>query len=189
MRRPIAIGVLLAFAVSACDKAEESGETARAPEEQIIVATKSDADVPAWLSPTDPMDPARWLASRELGRPAPEVGSQAEHLRHSLSRAKDTFIEDPRMVANRTVQLGQMLAEAGKPEPYADLLDGLEEVAAATTRKQLFGEMCQHYYNTRQQGADRATALTRLTERYASQGGGDGPRDAGGAPPDPGEGR
>ena len=57
------------------------------------------------------------------------MGSQTEHLRHSLARAKEVFIEDPRMMANRIVQLGEMLAEAGKPEPYADLLDGLEEVA------------------------------------------------------------
>ncbi|WP_430911591.1 hypothetical protein [Methylobacterium sp. sgz302541] len=166
MRGAAALAAVLALGLSACGKGEDE---AKAPEETTVVATRSDADIPAWLSPTDPMDPARWLASKALGRPAPEVGSQTEHLRHSLQRAKTSFIEDPRMVANRTVQLGQMLAEAGKPEPYADLLDGLEEVAAATTRKQLYGELCQHYFNTRQQGADRAQALARLTERYAAQ--------------------
>ncbi|GJE16820.1 hypothetical protein [Methylobacterium marchantiae] len=159
----------LPLVLSACDRGEEGKDQAVSTEDQVVVATKSDADVPTWLSHTDPMEPARWLASREIGKPAPEVGSQTEHLRHSLTRAKDSFIEDPRMIANRTVQLGQMLAEAGKPEPYADLIDGLEEVAAATHRKQLFGEMCQHYYNTRQQGADRTSALSRLTERYAVQ--------------------
>ncbi len=73
------------------------------------------------------------------------------------------------MIANRTVQLGQMLAEADAPETYADLLDGLEEAAAPTHRKQLYGELCQHYYNLRQQGLDRAQTLARLTERYAAQ--------------------
>ncbi|WP_244476578.1 MULTISPECIES: hypothetical protein [unclassified Methylobacterium] len=167
------LALCLVLGLSACDKPEEPAEASRAPEEQTVVATRSDADIPPWLSPTDAMEPARWLASRELGRPVPEVGSGADHLRHSLARAKDAFIEDPRMVANRTVQLGQMLVEAGTPEPYADLLDGLEAVAAVTTRKQLYGEMCQQYYNTRRQGADRATALARLTERYAAQGSGD----------------
>lgn len=177
--RAVHAGLALALAVSACDRGEEAGRA----EEQTVVATKSDAEVPAWLSPTDPMEPARWLASREIGRRAPEVGSQADHLRHSLARAKDSFIEDPRMIANRTVQLAQMLAEAGKPESYADLLDGLEDVAASTTRKQLYGELCQHYYNTRQQGADRAATLEKLTERYAAQpdakagGTGDAPAD------------
>ncbi|MCJ2083413.1 hypothetical protein [Methylobacterium sp. J-090] len=172
-RARITIVLCLAAGLAACDKPEEPGEAARAPEEQTVVATKSDADIPTWLSPTDPMEPARWLARRELGRPAPEVGSGADHLRHSLARAREAFIEDPRMVANRTVQLGQMLAEAGTPEPYADLLDGLAAVAAVTARKQLYGELCQQYYNTRRQGADRATTLARLTERYSAQGSGD----------------
>jgi len=179
-RPPLALALCLAAGLAACDRPEEPAEAARAPEEQTVVATKSDADIPSWLSPTDAMDPARWLASRELGRPAPEVGSGADHLRHSLARAQKAFIEDPRMVANRTVQLGQMLAEAGTPEPYADLLDGLEAVAAVTTRKQLYGEMCQQYYNTRRQGADRATTLARLTERYAAQGSGDDKGDGDG---------
>ncbi|SFG94149.1 hypothetical protein [Methylobacterium gossipiicola] len=186
-RRPVlALGIPLWLA--ACDRPEEAAKARPETEDGTVVATKSDADVPPWLSPTDPMEPARWLASRELGRPAPEVGSQADHLRHSLARAKQVFIEDPRMVANRTVQLGQMLTEAGMPEPYADLLDGLEAVAAVTTRKQLYGEMCQQYYNTRRQGVDRATALARLTERYAAQGSGDdkaGPPPASGDAPGP----
>ncbi|WP_026597096.1 hypothetical protein [Methylobacterium sp. 77] len=169
MRRFAPALLCLPLALSACDRGEESSTREANTEDQAVVATKSDADVPTWLSHTDPMEPARWLASRETGTPAPEVGSQTEHLRHSLARAKESFIEDPRMIANRTVQLGEMLAEAGKPEPYADLLDGLEEVAAATHRKQLFGEMCQHYYNTRQQGADRTSALSRLNERYSVQ--------------------
>ncbi|KQP56338.1 hypothetical protein [Methylobacterium sp. Leaf108] len=164
MRGGPALGVLLLLC--ACDRGEEAGASR---DEPALVATQADADVAPWLLATDPMEPARWLASRELGRPAPETGAQADHLRHSLARAKEAFIEDPRMVANRTVQLGQMLAEAGKAEPYADLLDGLEEVAAATARKQLYGEMCQHYFNTRQQGLDRAAALAKLTERYAAQ--------------------
>jgi hypothetical protein len=175
----------LALGLAACDRPEEPAKARQDTEDGTVVATKSDADIPPWLSPTDPMEPARWLASRELGRPAPEVGSQADHLRHSLARAKTAFIEDPRMVANRTVQLGQMLAEAGMPESYADLLDGLEAVAAVTTRKQLYGELCQQYYNTRRQGVDRTTTLARLTERYATQGSGDMPAPPLGDAPGP----
>jgi hypothetical protein len=150
------------LALGACD----SGEPAQEP---AVVATKSDLDVPTWLSPTDAMEPALWLAKREPGQPASGITARGDHLRHSLARAKQTFIEDPRMVANRTVQLGQMLAEAGHPETYTDLVDGLEAVAAPTRRKQLYGELCQHYYNSRQQGLNRADTLARLTERYAAQ--------------------
>jgi hypothetical protein len=156
----------LCLALGACDKGEEAGASR---DEQTVVATSSDAAVAPWLSTTDATEPARWLAAREGGGPAPGTDSREAHLRRSLARAKTSFIEDPRMIANRTVQLAQMLAESGKREPYADLLDGLEAVAAATRRKQLYGEMCQHYYNTRQQGADRAAALATLTARYAAQ--------------------
>jgi thioredoxin-like negative regulator of GroEL len=157
--RPLAL--LFLTHLSACD----SGEP---PQEVAVVATKSDAEVPTWLSPTDAMEPALWLARREPGQAA-KAAARSDHLRHSLARARQTFIEDPRMIANRTVQLGQMLAEAGKPESYESLLDGLEAAAAPTRRKQLYGELCQHYYNTRQQGLDRTRALARLTERYAAQ--------------------
>ncbi len=160
--RTIPLLVLGLLSLAACDGGEPAQDSA-------TVATKSDADVPTWLSHTDAMEPARWLAAREPGQPASGVAARSEHLRHSLARARTAFIEDPRMVANRTVQLGQMLAESGRPESYADLLDGLEAVADRTRRKQLYGEMCQHYYNTRLQGADRTEALARLTERYAAQ--------------------
>ncbi|MCJ2034510.1 hypothetical protein [Methylobacterium sp. J-068] len=152
----------LVLGLAACDGGEPAQDSA-------VVATKSDAEVPAWLSPTDGMEPALWLARREPGQSGATAAARSDHLRHSLARAKETFIEDPRMIANRTVQLGQMLAEAGKPESYDDLLDGLEEAAATTRRKQLYGELCQHYYNTRQQGLDRTQTLLRLTERYAAQ--------------------
>lgn len=155
--------VLLPFLMlAACD----GGDPAQEP---AVVATKSDAEVSNWLTPTDSMEPALWLAKREPGQPASGAVARSDHLRHSLARAKQSFIEDPRMIANRTVQLGQMLDEAGRPESYGDLLDGLEAAAATTHRKQLYGELCQHYYNTRQQGFGRAEALARLTERYAAQ--------------------
>jgi hypothetical protein len=154
--------LVLLLLLGGCDGGEPAQETA-------VVATKSDAEVPTWLSPTDGMEPAAWLARREPGEPVANAAGRSDHLRHSLARAKETFIEDPRMIANRTVQLGQMLAEAGEPESYTDLLDGLEGAASPAHRKQLYGELCQHYYNTRRQGLDRAQALARLAERYAAQ--------------------
>lgn len=161
-RRAIALLALTIPSLAACDGGEPAQESA-------TVATKSDTEVPTWLSHTDTMEPALWLAAREPGQSASGVAARSDHLRHSLARARTAFIEDPRMVANRTVQLGQMLAESGRPESYADLVDGLEAVAARTRRKQLYGELCQHYYNARLQGSDRAEALARLTERYAAQ--------------------
>ena len=158
---------VVALALSACG-GDASDEGAA---EQPVVARTTEADVPPWLAQTEAMDPARWIASREAGRLVPEADPRAVALRAGLDRAGSAFIEDRRMIANRTVQLGQMLAEAGMPEGYASLLDGFVGVAGASHRRQLYGEMCQHYFNTRRQGDDPPTALARLAERYGAQGG------------------
>jgi len=162
----VSAGLTMALALAACGGGDEA---ARKDEEPVVVATRSDDDAPEWLSHTDATDPARWLASREAGQAVPETDPRTQRLRRGLTQAKGAFIEDPRMIANRTVQLSQMLAEAGKPEGYADLVDGLAGIAAASHRRQLYGEMCQHYFNTRQQGADKTQALARLAERYGAQ--------------------
>ena len=58
--------LLAVLALSACDRGDEA-ETA----DQTVVARTSETELPAWLSPTDGSDPARWLAGREAGHPLP----------------------------------------------------------------------------------------------------------------------
>lgn len=173
--RPLAAGLAAGLAalliLSACDRGEPSGEASnaapdRGDDDGAIVASTSEDHLPDWLSPTDGTDPARWLAGREAGHPLPGDAAAVRELRESLDKARSAFVEDKRMIANRTVQLGQMLSEIGKTESYRGLIDGLGAIASARGRhKSLYGEMCQHYYNTRSQGADHATALTRLETR------------------------
>ena len=174
MRSPAArliAGLAALLLLSACDRgAETSTETASAAPDRgddgAIVASTAEDHLPDWLSPTDGTDPARWLAGREAGHPLPADAAAVRDLRESLDRARSAFVEDKRMIANRTVQLGQMLSEIGKTESYRGLIDGLGAIAALRGRhKSLYGEMCQHYYNTRAQGADHATALARLEAR------------------------
>jgi hypothetical protein len=170
LARTLAGALLLAGALGACDSGEEAER-----HEGAVVATKGrtgpqDGDATDWLAPTDGTDPALWLARREAGSPVPADDSRNRALAQAFARARGRFVEDPRMIANRTAQLGTMLAEAGHPEDYATLITGLSAVAAAAGhRKQLYGEMCQHYANTRRAGANRDTALARLTERYGAQ--------------------
>jgi hypothetical protein len=150
--------------VAACDRPTESGSE----EGQAVVARTSESELPAWLSPTDGTDLARWLASREAGHPVPPGSESVRALQDALAEARTGFIEDPRMIANRTAQLGQMLAEIGKTERYALLMAGFSTVAARRGRhKSLYGEMCQHYFNTRARGIDHAAALALLADRFA----------------------
>lgn len=169
--RTLATGLAVLLILSACDRGSEpSGAASNAAPDRgddgTVVASTSEDHLPDWLSPTDGSDPARWLAGREAGHPLPADAAAVRDLRESLDRARSAFVEDKRMIANRTVQLGQMLSEIGKTESYRGLIDGLGAVASVRGRhKGLYGEMCQHYYNTRVQGTDHATALARLEAR------------------------
>ncbi|SFM17430.1 MxaH protein [Methylobacterium pseudosasicola] len=173
MRGALASLILAGLAVAACDRSQDSG----AEDSQVVVASTSESELPAWLSPTDGTDPARWLAGREAGHPLPAGSEPVRAMQDALAEARTGFIEDPRMIANRTAQLGQMLAEIGKTERYALLLTGFSTVAARRGRhKSLYGEMCQHYFNTRARGVDHAAALALLADRFAPRTGeGDAP--------------
>jgi hypothetical protein len=124
-------------------------------------------ELPKWLTLKDDVDPAVWLATRESG---PQAGEPAvARLGKALGEAGMFFLESPRMLANRSAQLGEMLSAAGMSEDYARLIVDLSRVAASSARKQTFGELCQHYFNLRRQGQGREAAFVALTERYALQ--------------------
>ena len=89
-------------------------------------------------------------------------------MRVAFAAAAAKFLESDRMVANRTAQLAQMLAEDGKPEIAAALIEGLSSVVNAERGKETYGELCQFYFTLRRNGADHATALTELRMRYGS---------------------
>ncbi|WP_236960738.1 hypothetical protein [Methylobacterium durans] len=157
----------LAALLVGCGKEEEAER-----EPEAVVATQDEGSgLPetAWLAPTDRTEPALWLARRvsvEAGKPDEAA---LTGLRRALGEAKPHFLEDQRMIANRTAQLETMLAEIGQPEDPATLIAGLTRVAAAGGRRQLYGEMCQHYVTVRRAGLGRDEALARLVERYGAQ--------------------
>ncbi len=160
MRRSLLLLPLLALTACGSEEPRDEG--------QAVVARTSESELPGWLTPTDGTDPARWLAGREAGRPLPDDAPEVAAMRASLKAARTGFVEDPRMMANRTVQLGQMLTEIGKSESYRGLIDGLGGIAAKRGRhKSLYGELVQHYYNARAQGADHDAALAQLASHEA----------------------
>lgn len=69
------------------------------------------------------------------------------------------------MIANRTAQLSDMLALDGKEESYIDLIESLTKIVEGSKGKQEYGDLCQHYYNLRHHGTDKAAALAALTEK------------------------
>lgn len=145
------------------------GEEERASDSVDLIEAQ-DGDVNAvWLRATDHIDPALWLARREAGRDLVATEPAVGRMRAALLAARAHFLESDRMLANRTAQIGRMLAEDGRPEDYVALLDALANVAAAAGQKQTYGELCQHYFNLRHKGATREEALRTLSERYKTQ--------------------
>lgn len=156
------IQFLFAAGLAACD------DESNAPKWKTIVAKKQ-VNLPEWLTIKDKMDPAVWLRSREVGHEVlpsdPEVG----RLHRAFSQAAVRFFEDERMIANRTAQTSDTLAEVHQPERAVDIITGMIDVADTTSNRQLYSDMCQQYLNMRKTGADRTDALQQLSVSYKAQ--------------------
>jgi len=123
-------GALLA-ALSGCEaEAPEAGASGPVERQAVVVATPqvARAEVPGaredrWLTFKDTRDPIAWLASFD---DAPEAGEEARRnaLRDVIAELDARYLEDPRMLANRTVQLRNMLGESGLDEDMLQLLQG-----------------------------------------------------------------
>ncbi len=149
------------------------GDEPAREEASPVVARRDTAARSDWLGADDRTDPALWLAARAAGHPVPGADATVAALRAALALARPHFVEDERMIANRTAQVARMVT--GVPDPET-LVSGLTAVAAPTGRRQLYGALCQQYVNLRTAGAEHRTALDRLRESYGAQDG-----------PDPGE--
>ncbi len=156
---------LVLVVLAACGD-EPAREEARDEPPAAIVARRDDGARSDWLTPDDRTDPARWLAARAAGRTLPPGDAAVASLQAALMRARPHFIEDPRMIANRTAQVAGMMANAPAPDT---LIAGLTTVAAPTGRRQLYGSLCQQYLTLRAGGADHDAALDRLRMSYAAQ--------------------
>lgn len=145
------------------------GEERRSGRQDDMIEGDSDRDANFWLRATDHTEPALWLARREAGAAVGDAKPAAERIRTALLSARAHFLETDRMLANRTAQLGEMLAADGHAEDFARLIGSLVDVAATAGQKQTYGELCQHYYNLRHSGIERDAALQMLASRYKTQ--------------------
>lgn len=156
-----ALVTLTALAVASCDDVAEPVSAAKpAPQAQ---GGRDHAKI-QWLYAGGPMSPAQWLASREAEIDLPESDPEVAAINKVLGRAARNFGDEPRMIANRAVQLEGMLAASGIQESAPDLIEGFLPAVAGIGAKQGFGALCQQYFNLRQQGVPRDAALERLRE-------------------------
>jgi hypothetical protein len=153
----------------ACALFASCGEEKRSAEQDDVIEPESHKAADIWLRATDRTEPALWLARREAGAEVAEGARVVEQIRAALLLAQAHFLETDRMLANRTAQIGEMLAADGHAEDFARLIKSLVEVAATAGQKQTYGELCQHYYNLRHSGVEREPALQMLASRYRTQ--------------------
>lgn len=165
-RRSCALALLCVAGVtlSACgDEAPSQGERAR---------VSSDAAGPhtvKWLEVASPITPAQWLVSRGEARPRPESDADVQRVASLLSTAHKRYRESERMVANRSVQVEDMLKQIGITEGAVDILDDLTGIGAEVGQTEGFGAISQYYFNLRAASVSRAEALATLKTRYGSK--------------------
>ncbi|MBB3769551.1 hypothetical protein FHS55_000137 [Angulomicrobium tetraedrale] len=147
----------LAFLLAGCP-----GETTPETRERVAAPAVDTIARKDWLSPTDPTDPALWLASREAGRDVAPTAPAVGRWNGVLQDADERFGESARMIANRAAQLETMLRERGIDEPARELVADFARLADKGSRSG-FSDLCQHYDNLRKQGLTRADALARLS--------------------------
>ncbi|MFT3731900.1 MAG: hypothetical protein QM780_10860 [Hyphomicrobium sp.] len=121
-----------------------------------------------WLTEQDDIKPEVWLIEHETRNGAKQSETDMNELRRSLIEASAKFHDSPRMIANRAVQLEDMLKEEGGDETAIVLISRLND-AIAPNRIESFGAAGQQYYNMRKAGFTGEQALDALTKRYGSR--------------------
>lgn len=159
---------LLAAIVSILPGCEE----VTSPETTTAQQTTKSPELPRliWLDAHSKTTPERWLASREAKVDLDENDPAVVALRVKLNEAAQRFGDAVRMIANRAVQLEEMLAEEGISEHAPELIETLSSAATETRQREGFGSLSQHYFNLRKQGVGREVALEQLkkTSVYGS---------------------
>lgn len=160
-RLMVCLGAAFAFAIAltACSEpAEGSTATGTPPRPQVAVYQMPH------LTALDRVHPEHWLASRQAGRDLPPDDPSVASMRQLLDTAGRRFRDFPRMVANRAVQLEEMLAEKNIAEPAPQLVAMFSNAAGEARNVESFGAFCQHYFNLRMQGLDQQKALRTLKD-------------------------
>ncbi|RUP11218.1 hypothetical protein [Hyphomicrobium sp.] len=156
-------GIILALLLSGCGD-EQPRQQSSEKKSGLTKVEQTD-----WLSMQDETAPGDWLIAREMKSGAKLLPDDADKLRQSLAEASARFKDSPRMIANRAVQLEQMLKDEGSDETASVLIGGLTK-AVAPGRIESFGAAGQQYYNMRKAGLSRERAFDELSKHYGTGG-------------------
>ena len=119
-----------------------------------------------WLRLTDGVAPEQWLASREARRDLDLYDSAVVDMRRILDVAGQRFRDQPRMIANRAVQLETMLKEKHIAERAPLLIVTLSQVPGQQRYVDSFAALTQQYYNLRMEGLAQGQAIDELKRQF-----------------------
>lgn len=117
-------------------------------------ADNKEQSIPRWLDGEVEMSPQEWLVKRsrdEVDDPEADV----ENAALLLVAAAERYDESYRMIANRMIQLEDMLFEQDINETAVNLLEWFVELPELSTPHSL-SALCQYYSTLRGQGKTRA---------------------------------
>lgn len=160
--------ILIGFAVTSL--ASACGEDEPVKDAVHEQATQHDSKKPsAWLQPGSAATPAQWLASRKEGEPRTLSDAEVKRIGARLQVAHRLYRESERMIANRAVQLEEMLLSLGVTESATEILDDLTAIGGEAGQTEGFGAVSQHYFNLRSNQIGRGEALATLKTRYGTR--------------------
>lgn len=160
----LAAGAAVALVLSACSD--------EAPQARKSTPPSGSATAPhqvKWLDLGHQVPPAQWLASQGEATLKPADDPEVQRVASQLAAAHRIYRESERMIANRAVQLSDMLASLGITETPAAVLEDLTSIAGGAGMTEGFGALTQHYFNLRASKIAREAALATLKSRYGGK--------------------
>jgi hypothetical protein len=153
--------LLGALTLTGCsDEAPTEREPAAAADSQPLKLYQA-----KWLKVTDANPPEQWLASREAKRDLPLDEPAVLDMARVLSVATMRFRDHPRMIANRAVQLEEMLGEKNIRESAPKLIVTISQVPGPSRSVESFAALTQQYFNLRAEGLGQGPAIDTLKQR------------------------
>jgi len=116
------------------------------------------------LSVADPTPPEQWLLTIYQSRPDADKARDTGYYQRLLSSIKPHVHEQPRVIANRTVQTTRQLQEMGIEADEDKILEDFSAQLQSVTGRYVYGELCANYSNLRQQQLSHHEATQNLFE-------------------------
>lgn len=155
-------------ALAACSDEQPSAPKSQAPTEQNAANNAQNLD--DWLELTEGTSATEWLAARSAAKGNTLSTTERADLETALATAASRLGESPRMIANRSVQLENMLRDIGHEQAAIVLIRELTSAIGETGQTEGFGAISQHYYIMRKSGLTADQAVDDLKRRYGPRG-------------------